>query len=202
MTTTLALAIGLTLAGLLALRLAWRLGRQQQARGQLALRWAGWLLLVLALAPWMRAGGHDRGVTLAIIVVMLGGLALVLFEGWRAWRAPKRRRREREPRNDLPRAASRGASLVLRRIWIFCLSGPLALATSLAIGLALWLGLARAGADSANVLAVAMLAVPIAWAVFASLATMDGGLGRRTLIVAGPGLLGLGATLALAGGLS
>ena len=199
---TLALAVLLTLAGILALRLAWRRGRLQQIRQQLVLRWAGWLLLAAALVPWAATGGGDRGVALGVGVVMLAGLALVLLEGWRAWRAPARRRREREPRNDLPRAPSRGISLFLRRAWIFCLSGPLALAAALAVGLALWVGLARAGMHDANVLAVAMLAVPVAWAVLATLATMEAGLGRRTLLVAAPGLLGAGVTLALAGGLS
>lgn len=202
MTISLAIAIGLTVAGVLAVRQAWRRGRQQQPGRQLALRWVGWLLLLAALVPWALAGGHDRGVALAIIALMLAGLALALFEGWRAWQAPPRRRREREPRNDLPRATSRGSALLLRRIWIFCLSGPLALAGALAIGLALWLSLARAGVSTANVLAVAMLSVPIAWAVFAMLATMEGGLGRRTLVVALPGLLAAGAILALAGGVS
>ena len=199
---TLALAILLTVAGVLAVRLAWHWGRQQHDRRQLALRWAGWLLLLAALLPWAMAGGADRGVTLAIIAVMLIGLVLVLFEGWRAWQAPKRRRRERELRNDLPQADTRGAALLLRRVWIFCLSGPLALAASLAIGLALWLGLARAGVSEANVLAIAMLSVPIVWSVFATLATMDAGLGKRTLLVGAPAVLALGASLALAGGLS
>ncbi|MEE4302869.1 MAG: hypothetical protein V2J19_01845 [Wenzhouxiangella sp.] len=198
----LALAILLTVAGTLALRLAWRRGRQQQARPPVVLRWAGWMLLAAALVPWAATGGGDRGVALGVGVVMLGGLALVLLEGWRAWRAPARRRREREPRNDLPRAPSRGIALFLRRAWIFCLSGPLALAAALAVGLALWVGLARAGMHDANVLAVAMLAVPVAWAVLATLATMEAGLGKRTLLVTAPGLLGAGATLALAGGLS
>lgn len=199
---TLALAVLLTLAGILALRLAWRRGRQQQVRPQLVLRWAGWLLLAAALVPWTATGGGDRGVALGVGVVMLAGLALVLVEGWRAWRAPSRRRREREARNDLPRAPSRGIALFLRRAWIFCLSGPLALAAALAVGLALWVGLAHAGMNDANVLAVAMLAVPVAWAVLTTLSTMEAGLGRRTLLVAAPGLLGAGVTLALAGGLS
>lgn len=199
---TLAFAILLTVAGALALRLAWRWGRQQQPQRQLALRWAGWLLLAAALAPWMAIGGSDRGVALGLAVVMLAGLVLVLIEGWRAGRVPTRRRREREPRNDLPRASSRGASLLLRRVWIFCLAGPLALATALAVGLALWVALARAGVSDANVLAIAMLSVPIVWAVLATLGTMQAGLGKRALLVIAPGLAGAAATLALAGGLS
>ncbi|RFF29996.1 DUF3325 family protein [Wenzhouxiangella sediminis] len=199
---TLAFAILITLAGTLALRLAWRRGRQQQVRQQLVLRWAGWLLLAAALVPWVATGGGDRGVALGIGVVMLAGLALALVEGWRAWRAPARRRRERQTRSELPRAPSRGLALLLRRAWIFCLSGLLALAAALAVGLALWVCLARAGMNDANVLAVAMLAVPVAWAVLATLATMEAGLGKRTLLVTAPGLVGAAATLALAGGLS
>jgi hypothetical protein len=198
---TLALAVLLTVAGALAVRLAWHWGRQQRPGRQLALRWSGWLLLALAVLPWTAAGGSDRGVALGIGVVMLAGLALVLIEGWRTWRAPARRRRERAPRNDLPRASTSGTALLLRRVWIFCLAGPLALAAALAVGLALWVGLARAGVSEANVLAIAMLAVPVAWAVFAVLATMEGGLGRRTASVTVPGLVGLGATFALAGGM-
>lgn len=188
---TLALAIGLTGASVLALRLAWHWGRQQQPRRQLLARCSAWLLLTAALAPWMLAGGSDRGVALAVLVVMLAGLALALFEGWRAWRAPMRRKREPTPRNDLPRAETRGARLLLRRLWIFCLSGPLALAASLAIGLGLWLGLERIGVSDANVLAVAMLSVPIVWSILAMLASMEGSLGSRTLLVTLPGLLGL-----------
>jgi hypothetical protein len=197
---TLALAIVLTLGGALALRLAWRQGRRQRPGPQRLLRWAGWLLLAVALLPWSISGGQDRGVALAVGVLMLSGLALVLFEGWRAARAPRRRRREREPREDLPRATSSGAALLARRAWIFCLSGPLGLTAALAVGLALWLGLERAGVSGANVLATAMLSVPVIWAVLAMLATMEGSLLRRSLLVAGPGLLGLGASLALAGG--
>ncbi|NEZ04338.1 DUF3325 domain-containing protein [Wenzhouxiangella sp. XN201] len=188
---TLAPAIALTTAGVLALRLAWHWGRQQQPRRQLPLRCAGWLLLAIGLAPWVLTGGSDRGVALAVLVVMLAGLALALFEGWRAWRAPIRRKREPTPRNDLPKAETRGASLLLRRLWIFCLAGPLALAAALAIGLALWLGLGRIGVSDANVLAVAMLSVPIVWSILAVLSTMEGSLGSRTLLVALPGLLGL-----------
>lgn len=202
MTMTLALANLLTVAGVLAVRLAWHWGRQQRPGRQLALRWAGWLLLILALLPWMAAGGGDRGVALATGIVMLAGLALALIEGWRAWRTPKRRRREREPRNDLPRAASRGTALLLRRVWIFCLSGPLSLAAALAIGLALWLALAQAGVNEANVLAIAMLSVPIVWAVLAVLATMESKLATRTLLVTATGLAALGTTLALAGGVA
>lgn len=188
---TLALAIGLTGAGVLALRLAWHWGRQQQPRRQLFLRCGAWLLLAAALTPWMLAGGSDRGVALAVLVLMLAGLALALFEGWRAWRAPVRRRREPTLRNDLPKAETRGSSLLLRRLWVFCLAGPLALAAALAIGLALWLGLGRIGVSDANVLAVAMLSVPIVWSILSVLATMEGSLGSRTLLIALPGLLGL-----------
>lgn len=197
---TLALAIALTIAGALALRLARHWGRQPGPQHQLAARWGGWLLLAASLLPWTAAGGSDRGVALAIGVLMLAGLALALFEGWRAWRAPARRKRERAFRNDLPKARTRGAALLLRRIWIFCLAGPLALAAALAIGLALWLGFGGAGVSEANVLAIGMLSVPIAWAVLAMLATMETRLASRTLLVALPGLLGLGATLVMAGG--
>lgn len=186
-----ALALVLTVAGLLTLRLAWHWGRQQQPGRQLILRWTAWLLLAAALGPWTLAGGSDRGVALAVLVVMLAGLALALFEGWRAWRAPARRRREQTPRNDLPKPATQGASLLLRRTWIFCLAGPMALAAALAIGLGLWLGLARIGVSEANVLAVAMLSVPIVWSLLSVVATMEGDLGSRTLLVVLPGLLGL-----------
>lgn len=202
MTMTLALAILLTAAGVFTVRLAWHCGRQQQGQRQRILRGAGWILLAVALVPWMRVGGQDRGVALAIGIVMLLGLALALFEGWRALRAPKRCRREREARNDLPEAASTGPALVLRRAWIFCLGGPLALAAALALGLALWLGLESLGAAPSNVLAIAMLAVPVAWAILSVFATMEGRLRSRTLIVALPGLLGLAASLLLAGAAS
>lgn len=199
---TFALAALLTVAGVLAVRLAWHCGRRQQPGRQSALRWTGWLLLALAVPPWAAAGGSDRGVAVAVGVVMLAGLAMALLEGWRAWRAPGRRRRAREPRNDLPRASSSGRALLLRRVWIFCLAGPFALAAALAVGLALWLALVRAGVGEANVLAIAMLAVPVAWAVFAILATMEGALGKRTAFVSVPGLVGLGAAFALAGGIA
>lgn len=188
---TLALAIALTAGGLLSLRLAWHWGRQQQPRRQLLMRWTAWLLLAAALGPWTTVSGSDRGVALALLVVMLAGLALALFEGWRAWRAPTRRRREQTPRSDVPKPGTQGAGLLLRRVWIFCLAGPLALAAALAIGLGLWLGLARIGVSEANVLAVAMLSVPIAWSILSVLATMESGLGSRTLLVVVPGLLGL-----------
>ncbi len=200
MTMTLSLAAMLTAAGVLALRLAWHWRRRPGPGRQLVLRWIGWLLLAIALVPWVRAGGQDRGIALAVGVFMLVGLALALIEGWRAWQAPTRQKRRREPRNDPPATSSRGAGLWLRRAWIFCLAGPVALASALTIGLALWLGLAQAGVDAANVLAVAMLSVPVIWAVFTILGTMGGGLGRRALLVILPGLVGLGATLALAGG--
>lgn len=199
---TLALATLLTLAGVLALRLARHWGRRQRPQRQLVLRWTGWLLLVVSLLPWTVAGGSDRGVALAILVLMLAGLSLALFEGWRAWRAPARKKRERTPRNDLPRPETRGKTLLLRRIWIFVLAGPLALAGALAIGMALWLGLAQAGVSEANVLAVAMISVPIIWAVFSGLATMEGRLAPRTLLVALPGLLGLAVSLVMAGSIA
>lgn len=197
---TLALAIALTIAGVLALRLARHWGRQQQPRSQLLARWGGWLLLAASLLPWTVAGGSDRGVALAIGILMLAGLSMVLFEGWRAWRAPTSRKRERTPRDDLPKTETRGTALLLRRIWIFCLAGPLALAASLAAGLVLWLGLAGAGVSEANVLALAMLSVPIIWSILAVLATIEARLVPRTLLIALPGLACLGAALAMAGG--
>ncbi|MFW5927301.1 MAG: hypothetical protein ACOCSR_04545 [Wenzhouxiangella sp.] len=195
----LVLAMLLTITGVFVVRLAWNSGRQHRPTRQLPLRWAGWLLLITALVPWTLAGGHDRGTALAITIVMLTGLALVLIEGWRARPVPGRRGREREARNQPPTTTPLEADLLLRRVWIFFLAGPLALTAALGIGLALWLALRQAGATEANVLAIAMISVPITWSVLVILATMEARLGSRTMLIVVPMLLGLAVCLTLAG---
>lgn len=199
----LALAALLVLAGVAALRLAWRAGRRGRTRRRLVLRWGGWLLLAGSLVPSMAASGADRGVALAIVVLMLAGLVLVLREGRREWLTPRRRRREREGRDEpLPAAGGGRGRLLARRIWIFCLGGPLAAAATLAIGLAMWLGLERAGVQDANILASALLAIPVIWALLAIVASIDLRLWLRTVAVTLPGLLAGLASLWLGGGMA
>jgi hypothetical protein len=198
----LALALVLTVMGAFALRLAWQSGKETRTGRQLGLRLTGWGLLIAALIPASMAGGPDRGPALALLTFMLAGLGVVLREGWRANRRPDRTGRERALREEPTRAGGIGGSLLLKRIWIFCLAGPIALAAALALGLSLWLGLARAGVAEADVLATAMLSVPIVWALLSVLATMQGGLATRTLIVAVPGLAAAGAAMALSGPLA
>lgn len=195
----LTLAVLLMIAAVAALRLAWHWGRNGRPRHRLALRWAGWTLLAISLWPWAAAGGSDRGVALALLVLMLAGLVLVLREGRKEWTRPRRARRERQARENGAAPAS-GPMLLMRRVWIFFLAGPLALASSLALGLVLWLALERWGVASANVLAVGMLAVPLCWAALMIAASMDSHLGRRSLAVTVPGVVATLGCLTLAGG--
>lgn len=198
---TVAIALVLTLAGALSLRLAWHWGRQSDSVRQVVLRLSGWGLVIASLVPWSIAGGPDRGPALALLVFMLTGLALVLREGWRASRTPARSRRGRSERDEPIRPIEGSdTSLLLKRIWIFCLAGPVALAAALALGVALWLALARAGLAEANVLATAMLSVPLLWALLCVAATMQGRLAARTITVALPGLAGLGVAMVFVGG--
>lgn len=171
----------LTLIGVGLIWLAWRLGRDGRTRARLVARCGGWGLLALSLWPWQVAAGTDRGVALAITVMMLAALLIVGVIGWRHYRAnggnSRRRRRTTREIETVPQ--SRGE--LLSRIWIFFLAGPIAGMTTVALVLVV----NSAGADwaPANRLALDLLVVPVAWPLLALLATYDMPLRRRSAML-------------------
>lgn len=175
-----AIATLLTLIGVGLIWQAWHLGRDGRVRDRLVTRFGGWGLLLLSIWPWQLAGGTDRGVALAITVMMLAALLVVGLIGWqhhRANGAPRRRRRQAREMEATPQ--SRGE--VLSRLWIFCLAGPIAGATTLALVLAV----NSLGADiaPANRLALDLLVVPVLWPLLALLATYDAPLRLRSAVL-------------------
>lgn len=176
-----AIAILPTLIGIGLIWQAWKLGRDGRERARLVARFSGWGLLLLSIWPWQLVGGADRGVALAIMVMMLAALLIVGVIGWRHYRANggNQRRRRRTAREVETVPQSRGE--LLSRIWIFILAGPVAGIATLA--LILVVNSLGTGWTPANRLALDLLVVPVLWPLLALLATYDAPLRRRSAIL-------------------
>lgn len=185
-------ALVCSLAGVALLRGAWQLGGSDGNGRRIALDVAGWGLLAVSVGVWMAAGGPDRGVALAFLAFMLPGLAMIAVAGWQGLRANGNGRRN--SRADAVRAAreqDRPPFLRLRQAWIFVLTGPLAAAVAVVLGMALYAGGLALAWHPADVLATVLLFVPLAWTVLAVAASTHWTLWKRSGLVVALGLLGL-----------
>lgn len=183
---------GLSLAGVMLLWRTWRFGWQRRGRLQPLAGIAAWAVLGASLAPWIAAGGADRGVALAVLLWMIGGFIVLGFIGWREARSPRRPRNGRSRQSNARPDSRPAGALLARRIWVFLLAGPVAAGTALLLSLDLY-ALSNAWAP-ANRLAAVLLSAPMAWAALSVLATYDAGLSRRSALMAGIlaiGVLGL-----------
>lgn len=178
---TLVFGIALTMAGVGSLFAAWRARRAGQRRQRNVRVVAGWLLLCLSFVPWIVHGGNDRGVALAIMAFMLAGSTLVLLLGARH-RANGRRRNGERDANGASDTRAGGWRLLVRRVWVFLLAGPVSFAVAMLATAALYLGWTGSAPDR---LAAVMLAVPFAWTLLAIYATYDISLRQRSVAVLG-----------------
>lgn len=191
-------ALLLILAGVALLRGGWHLGRAHPLR--LPAVAAGWALIAAAIPAWMSAGGPDRGVVIAVLAFMLGGLGWVALAGWRHARAARARRRGgRRESEASERSVETGSHRLPGRVWVFVLAGPVAGAGSIATGLALQLALLAGGWHPANALAAMLLWVPLAWTALAVIATTHFPLTARSALVCGVSLAGALGAVALPG---
>lgn len=177
---TLVFGMALTAAGVLLLFTGWRARRAGRSQQRALFTSAGWILLAASLLPWIILGGSDRGVAFAIMAFMLAGSMLVIFLGSRH-SSNGRARNMRESVNGGAQSIN-GNNLLVRRVWVFLLAGPLSFAVAMAGTAVLYL--AWTG-SAANRLAVVMLLVPFAWAVLAIYATYDVSLRQRSATVMG-----------------
>lgn len=186
----------LALAGVGLLWLTWE---QDTAGVRRLIRAAAWLLLAASLWPWAAANGSDRGVAMALLVMMLASAALVGGFGWRHYhQARPQRRRTREPREaqSPPLPDSRGR--LARRVWIAVMAGPVAGLTALFAAVVI----NSLGADwaPASRVSLALIAAPLIWTLLAIVTTCDFPLRYRSGLAVGLFVAGLVAALTLPGG--
>lgn len=182
------LAAGLCGLGLFALRRAWARRREQHTLPLIA----GWAAILASLPLWILASGADRGISQLILAVCLLGCLLVLFTGQN-----KAARRERALREAGEPAPPPSRSLVLRRIAVFALAGPGALAAAILLSVPAYAGLAHIAATEADRLALIFFFVPIAFGILTTLAVIDFPLRRRAALIGAALAAGAIATLAL-----
>lgn len=172
------LGVAFSVSGAMLLYFAWQARRAGQHVRRRRFVVAGWLLITISVLPWVIATGGDKGTALAILVLLLAGSALVIRAGL-LHKGNGRRVVERDVRNEV----SHGSSLLLRRIWVFLLSGPIAMAAALFISAAVFATWNLANGSEANRLATALLLMPLAWTLLALYATYDAPLRYRTSVV-------------------
>ena len=182
-----ALAALLCGLGVFALRRAWA-RRNERHTGALV---AGWALVLASLPFWIVASGADRGVSQLVLALSLIAIALVLATGGNA--GARRERALRDPGEPAP-PPSRG--LVLRRLAVFAIAGPGALAASILLSVPAYAGLAHVAA--ADRLALILFFVPILFAALTTLAVLDFPLRWRAGLIGGAIAAGGLATLAFA----
>ncbi|TGY89064.1 hypothetical protein E5163_08015 [Marinicauda algicola] len=184
-----ALAALLCGLGVFALRRAWA-RRNVRHTGALV---AGWALVLASLPFWIVASGADRGVSQLVLALSLIAIALVLATGGNA--GARRERALRDPGQPAP-PPSRG--LVLRRLGVFAIAGPGALAASILLSVPAYAGLAHVAATEADRLALILFFVPILFAALTTLAVLDFPLRWRAGLIGGAIAAGGLATLAFA----
>ncbi|HEX7048504.1 MAG TPA: hypothetical protein VF275_13135 [Gammaproteobacteria bacterium] len=180
------IAAAMTIAAALLLREGWRARRAGHMKRRLTLMLSAWSLLLLSFIPWTFASGADRGIAFGITVFMLAGFVLVLMAARES--NGSRKRAEREPRtNGNGNGASElsGTRLLLRRIYVFLLAGPISAVIALLVTANAFAWWNVETGSAANRLAAALLIMPIAWALLAIWTTYDVSLRRRSLVAFG-----------------
>lgn len=174
------LAAGLlSLTGFWLVRRAWLAGRAGAHGRRQGFRLAGWGLLVIAAWPWMAAAGADRGVAFAVLMPLLFACVWLAGIGWREAQRWRGRRERDKPLAETARA--QGARVLLRRIWIFLLAGPLSAACAFFLTVLLY-GQA-AHWQPANRLAAVLLCAPLVWTLLSIWSTYDKRLFARSAAV-------------------
>ncbi len=183
------------IASVLLLRQSWQLRRQGRANG--FLRWGAWAAAGISGAFWITASTPDWGVAVSLCIFMLAGVAAV---AWIAALEP--RRKELEAGKDRTVADTDPANLdwgiILRRVGIFLIAGPLAGAASLL--LTLWVyGMTfdSNGDQTASQLFLTLFGFPFFWAILALIATYDMPLFKRSGLVFLSAILGLIGTYSI-----
>ncbi|MBK5911392.1 hypothetical protein CCR85_07780 [Rhodothalassium salexigens] len=173
------------LAGLGLLYAAWA----RPARG----RWpvlAGWMAALVGAVLWGLADGGDRGVAVGVVMFVALALAVLL---WRRRRGPVAAVRAGSAGRAAPTAPTgAGPAGLGRRIGVGLLVGPGAGLAAVALVLALFGALDRAGAHVTAAIVAGYVVLPLLWAGLAVWALMAPGLARKAAVVAGPGALGAG----------
>ncbi len=153
----------------------------------------GGLLVLLSIVAWSHTSGADKGAALGIIVVVLvGGLAVLMTALQTPKRTRKAKRPVREPATEHPQAR---LSLWLQRVYngilLFLITGLAAVFLSAASFMLLrWLGMEH----SANLTLIAFL-FSILWASLAVYLGSQRMMLRKSLIILG---LAIGPAAALA----
>jgi|GEM_PF-3348102 len=180
------LSAGAGLLGAFLLRQAWQ-RRREPHRAQLVL---GWLALVAATLAWLPTHLPVYGLVLGLLAIECIALAVIF---WRAgWSGPA----PAEPRRPAAATPARAWRNGLRGFAVTLLAGPVALGGAIVLSLLLFALAGQTGWSEANRLSLFLFAVPVLWALLATLAVIDLRLRLRTLGLALPLLLG-GGVLAL-----
>lgn len=173
------IAIAASLGGLVVLVRASE--RRKQARGVLIS--AGWALIAFSMIPWAFFGGVDRGPAIGICVLSLAAISWIMRNGAISGRGRSTNSDETNPDTRV----NPDRIPWLRRSWIFLLAGPVAFASSAALGVAIFAFTPSADADR---LALAAYLVPVIWGSLAMWAVSDPRLMRKSMGVVGLGIMG------------
>ena len=159
----LAAGIAAAVAGIAVLRLSWGMAQRSVAANA-----AAWLLLA-AGALLACAGAGAWGVAVASLWAMGLAAALLAVAAWRSDKVAAR------PTDRRARMLPQGGWLLDlgRRALTFAMTVPLAMAASLALAVGLHWALKEAGWQPADAIAAALIAVPVVWAVLASVMLMQ-----------------------------
>jgi hypothetical protein len=168
--TASSIALGLCIASVGALFVAWRKARDGARHG----RWVfgGALTLLGGAGVWSVAAGVDRGVALTLLAVSL--VALATIAATTPWRADRERRESLRDRGSTPDPRARRGG-VGRAIAAVLVAGPLSAAAATAACLAL---LAVSAPFGANRAVSAFVAMPLLWAGAMLWSCIDPRLGR------------------------
>ncbi|WP_293383801.1 hypothetical protein [Phenylobacterium sp.] len=179
-TAALIAAWGLTVAGVVLLRTAWR------ARAGGWRMAAGWLALAAGVVAWRGTGvAWDKAVAFGLLAPLPPALVLVAASA----RLPGRwRRAGPEPRTAIEPASN--ADRLWRGVGRTLLAGPLALAAAAGLCSALAV---KAPWQEADRFILALFLLPLAWAAGAIWATTDARLARVAAGLGGLALAGFGA---------
>lgn len=163
-------------AGVFALRLAWRLraGDPATRRIWLAGSWGGVLAATILLSS---AYGAERGVALALVILALAALVVVALN--------LTRRPDRAQRDGVALAPSRRGARIWRGAFRFLLAGPISGVAAIGIALAFTL---KAPLGEVDKLILGGSLVPILWG-----AGMAWTLADDRILRAAAALLGVGA---------
>ena len=154
--------IAAALSAIARLRMSWGMSKRSVAANG-----AAWLLLATGIVL-AGAGVGAWGIAIASLWAM--GLAAV-FLAIAAWRSGKTPAKANDRR---ARMLSRGGSLHLgQRALTFAITVPLAMAASLSLSVGLHWALNALGWRPADAIAVALVAIPMSWALLASILLMQ-----------------------------